>query len=561
MQNNKKIVLFINVVTACAFLLICFSLYNSPICFMDDQGVCTHEGKLTFFQLFGTDKFLFFRPVKNLLFYIFMLDKPWGLIYARIISFAISFCAYLSVKKLLIKLTNSELAGSIAGAFWLLAPTMLSTIAWFSCTNIMVMTLAGTSALLCYIKQKENSSKRILYLLLTCILLFINLVSYEGGIALIPMIFALDFFLYKNSLKDKKTWLNYIYMGITCILYLVVRSIASGGHRALSNDHFGAEVTNIQTSFTSAWFTIHHILLWLFPTNSQYIVGYYSWGDVPTYIIVFCWVTIAGAIIYALLQSKNRPLLSLGISWIFLGFLPMSNILAFKNGPYGDYYLNYASIGIVIIIAYAVKQIEKSSRKNHILYTVLACYMAYLYGTTLSWIPAWQSSIVMIEKTRTVFPKQTNMLYEEVKYYMKTGNKERAEQILNKVNATPQATREAEAYKLWMNGKYQEAFDFLENDEKLHSPASRWSLYFRGYLQGECLNNDTNAILFYKKAINYDTTCDRICMNAIDQLAITYARNGKIPDAIDLWEKLIPISDEPEEIQKKIDFLKKQMQH
>jgi hypothetical protein len=50
-------------------------------------------------------------------------------------------------------------------------------------------------------------------------------------------------------------------------------------------------------------------------------------------------------------------------------------------------------------------------------------------------------------------------------------------------------------------------------------------------------------------------------MNAIDQLAITYARNGKIPDAIDLWEKLIPISDEPEEIQKKIDFLKKQMQH
>jgi len=42
-------------------------------------------------------------------------------------------------------------------------------------------------------------------------------------------------------------------------------------------------------------------------------------------------------------------------------------------------------------------------------------------------------------------------------------------------------------------------------------------------------------------------------MQAMDKLALTYQRNGKISEAIELWEKLLPIIDKPQEIKNKIN--------
>ncbi len=554
MHNNNKIVLYVNFFTICAFLLICIALYNSPLGLLDDQKQILHTKELSFYQLFGLDGLHYFRPVKNLLFYIFMLHKPGTLVYARVLSFIIAFCSYLSVKNLLTKISGSELAASIAGSFWLLAPTMLSSIAWFSCTNLMVMTLSGTSALYFYIKQKEQSEHKRLYFILTSILLFINMICYEGGIALLPMIFAIDFFMFKESFKEKKICIKYLYMGSISVLYISIRYIVFRDHPGFSNANFGSEVTNFQVFFSSAWFTMHHITMWLLPSNSQYIMGNYNWGYIPIYTILLCWLTIALMTIFALMQRNKKPLLSVGISWCLLGFLPMSNLFALRNGPYGDYYLHYASLGIVLIIAYLIKEVQNSSIiKKSIVYIFFGSYMAYLYSTTLLWIPAWQNPIFMIENTLCVFPKQVNMLHKQVNHYMQIGDTARAKEILNTIDTTPKNANEANAYKLLISGKHQEAFDLLVKNAELNPPASRWSLYVMGYLQGECLNNDANAIIFYKKAINYNNICNRICMQAMDKLAVTYERNGKISEAVELWEKLLPITDKPEEIKKKIN--------
>lgn len=142
---------------------------------------------------------------------------------------------------------------------------------------------------------------------------------------------------------------------------------------------------------------------------------------------------------------------------------------------------------------------------------------------------------------------------------MKIGDKQRASEIFGTIKSIDKKAKGAEAYNLWMEGKYQESFDLLEEEEKLTSSTSKWSLYFRGYLQGEFLNNDELAIDFYKRAINYNNNFDDIWQKTIDQLAITYARNGRALDAVELWKSILPFSENPEKIKSKIDFVNKKL--
>jgi len=564
---NRKPVFYIRLFTILAFLVICIILYNCPLSMVDDQGQITYVRNLSLSQMFSNDFFGFFRPVKNILFYIFMLNKPWGMHFARILTFLIALATYISVSKLLSRILKSDLWGSIGGGIWLIAPTLLATIAWFSCTNIMVMVLFGTLCLNMYIKQKDvDSHKRKYLLLLICLLIFLNLVSYEGGVSLLAMIFAIDFFLYPEGFKLKRTWINYLYLVIPLVCYSILRdSVATkAGDSAVKllvpNACFDPSITDVQVVLSSAWFTMHHILLWFLPYGNQYIIGYYSWGDVSIYTIISCWGIIVGAIFFALFKKNKFPKVGLAISWIILGILPVSNLFAFKNGPYGDYYLAYASIGIVLLLCSICQSIATSKVKNYFVAFALGIYVLYLYITNLIWLVAWQRPMVMMERTRTIFPKQINIFFNEVNYYIQNGRSDLAKQVvLEALDSGVEDVKYAVVYNYWLDGKYQEAYDFLETDAQNNKP-NKWSFYFRGYLLSDCLNRADDAIYFYEKAINYNSRKDGTYINSVNNLAFICAQAGSEEKAIELWEDIEPIYHAPAEIKKNIDIARRKIE-
>jgi hypothetical protein len=561
---NRKPVFYVRLLTIVAFIIICIILYNCPLSMVDDQGQITYIKNLSLSQIFLNDFFGFFRPVKNILFLIFMLDKPWGMHFARILTFLIAFATYFSVSKLLSRILKSDLWGSIGGGIWIIAPTLLSTLAWFSCTNIMVMVLFGTLCLNLYIKQKNvDNHKQKYLLLLMCLLIFLNLVSYEGGISILAMLFAIDFFLYPESFKLKRTWINYLYLLIPLICYFLLRvSVSKGaGDSAVKlvvpNTCFESSITDTQVVFSSAWFTMHHILLWFLPYGKQYIIGYYSWGEVSVYSIMICWLVIVGSTLFALFKKNEFPKIGLAISWIILGFLPVSNVFAFRNGPYGDYYLAYASIGIVLLLCSICQSIATSKTKNYIVAFALGIYIIYLYITNLIWLVAWQKPIIMMERTRAVFPKQINIFFNEVNYYIQRDRIDLAKEIvLAALNSGVEDVKYAVAYNYWLDGKYQEAYDFLEADAQNNRP-NKWSFYFRGYLLSECLSRPNDAIYYYEEAIDYNSRKDGTYINAVNNLAFIYAMSGKEAKAIELWEDIESVYHTPDDIRKNIAIAKR----
>ena len=565
-MNTNKIKVITILLTFLAFSVVCFALYNSPLSLFDDDLQVNYIKNISFFKLFLNDSFGFFRPVKNLLFYIFMLDKPWGLHFARIFTFVVAFLTYLTVSELLNKICKSKFVGNIGGAFWLLAPTMLATIAWLSCSNIMIMVLSGTSCILLYIKQKECDFKyKKYYLIAVCLLLFINLISYEGGVALIPMIFALDFFLYPDSFKTKKLWKTYLYLLLPCLLYFLILYYVNHSEKldydslGFNNNNIDSRVTNLQLYFSSAWFAIYHIVQWFVPTNSQYIMGYYAWGDVQVYKIILCWGIIVALSVYAFVNRKKHREISLAVSWILLGIVPMSNLLAFRNGPYGDYYMAYSSLGIALLISVLCKTTSINQICKYAISLLLVGYMLYLYPVTLRWVAAWQYPIIMLQNTRTVFPKQIDLCFAEVNWYIQNGQRDLAKQALDlAIKSGVEDVRFAVAYKLWLNGKYSEAYDFLKEDEKTRKSTS-WTLYFCGYLQDECLNNDDLAIEYYKKSILMSSRKDGTCLNSMNQLAIIYAEQGKVESALEIWVEIEPLSNKREQIRQNIKIAKRQL--
>ncbi len=533
---------------------------------LDDQSQINYVKNLSLAQIFANDFFSFFRPMKNILFLIFMLDRPWGMHFARILTFLIAFATYFSVSKLLSRILKSDLWGSIGGGIWLVAPTLLSTIAWFSCTNIMVMILFGTLSLNLYIKLKDSKDNEKISFLLLSFLIFLTLVSYEGGVSLLAMLFAVDFFLYPDDLKSKRTWFNYLYLIIPLICYFILRvSFVKGTDDSaftllVSNINFSPGITDVQLIFSSAWFAMHHILLWLIPAGHQYIVGYYGWGDVSVYTIIFCWLVIIGSTLFALLKKNKFPVSGLAISWIFLGIIPMSNLFALRSGPYGDYYLGYPSIGIVLLLCSICKNIASTKAKNYLVAFVLGIYVLYLYTTTIIWLAAWQNPILMMERTRTVFPKHINIFFNEVNYYIQKGRKDLAKQIVAMaLNSGVEDVKYAVAYNYWLDDKYQEAYDFLEADAQNNRP-NKWSFYFRGYLLSECLNRPDDAVYYYKKAINYNSRKDSTYINSVNNLAYIYAISGEEAKAIELWEDIESVYHTPDDIRNNIAVAKKALE-
>jgi tetratricopeptide (TPR) repeat protein len=428
----------------------------------------------------------------------------------------------------------------------------------------MVMILFGTLCLNFYIKQKDvDNHKRKYLLLLMCLLIFLTLVSYEGGVSMLAMIFAIDFFLYPKDLKAKRTWINYLYIIIPLICYSILRnSVATGaGDSAVKlvvpNSCFAPSITDVQVVLSSAWFTMHHILLWFIPYGNQYIIGYYSWGDVSIYTIISCWGVIVGATLFALFKKNKFPKVGLAISWIILGILPVSNLFAFRNGPYGDYYLACASIGIILLVCSICQRIVTTKARKYFVAFALGIYVLYLYITTLIWLVAWQTPMVMMERTRAIFPKQINIFFNEVNYYIQNDRIDLAKKVVDEaLNSGVEDVKYAVAYKYWLDGQYQEAYDFLDADAKV-SKSNKWSFYFRGYLLSDCLNRPNDAIGFYEKAISYNSRQDGTYINSVNQLAFIYAQAGNEEKAIELWENIESIHHRPDDIRKNIAIAKR----
>ncbi len=293
--------------------------------------------------LLKADVFGLFRPVKNLLFFAYSKLAPFGLSWCHLVSVLVGCASFHPVLALCRRILGSEDRALLAATIWLFAPTLVSSAAWLSCTNILVMAAFAAWAIALHDSAWDGGRFRASRIPLAVLSMLVALFSYECAIAVVPIVVLFDYCLRPGRVRTRRAMEAYALYAATAILYLVLRGNIGATTAA---EGYIVGTTRLQTILSSPHFFVEHLLLWLWPFGRLFVLGSYQWGDVPVWRLALCWIVLAAAGGWCLRNRRRHAVLSFCLLFFLVGFAPTSNCLGLGNGPLCDWYIGLASIGL-----------------------------------------------------------------------------------------------------------------------------------------------------------------------------------------------------------------------
>lgn len=316
----------------------------------DKLFVADDPGELDFVRSFsvlrlltGYDVFGLFRPVKNALWLIFSRLEPVGVEWCHAFAIAIGILSFFPVRALCRRVSGNDWKAIAAAAIWLLSPTLVSCVAWLTCLNIQAMVAFAALAIVFHDKAWDGGSFRPSRTAAACVFLFLALVSYECAVAVAPILLAFDWILRSERLRGRRARIPHAFYWAVVFLYLLLRHFA--GAKGMASGRW-IEATRGQLIVSSPWFAMQHLASWFWPFGRFSVGGSYVWGEVSPAVLAACAVTGVAVLALAFAIRKRRPALSFSVLFAVFALAPVCNCLGFGNGPYGDYYLALASVGL-----------------------------------------------------------------------------------------------------------------------------------------------------------------------------------------------------------------------
>lgn len=375
---------------------------EGELMFDDEQQLNHVSGFSSITDTFTVDCFGFFRPVKNLVFYVWTQTLPdnyqaWrisaAIAYVGLIPLAYGFFGLFFKKNDWLRL--------LATAFWVSLPATTTVVSWISSTNII---LGGYGFFLYFILyEKAQKAQQLGKLELAYSWLFGALLSfafacfsYEAAMAAPFLLIFKDFVRSSEPLKDKRTWMFFFLSLTTLALYFLLRK----HHGSVTNIPELATIhtqSDIWVSLSSGWFYLIHAIRGLFPFGQQGILIVFNPEEHKLLVIT---VAVAVIILVAvLLKSRaKKPLLFLGLGWYGLALFPMANVIPLRNGPICDYYLFLPGIGLALFVAWMVQTTLKTKMRNLAISLSIIWIIGFLL-TTFSWSYNWKSKMTLAEET------------------------------------------------------------------------------------------------------------------------------------------------------------------
>ncbi|MEI8241665.1 MAG: bacterial transcriptional activator domain-containing protein [bacterium] len=531
-----------------AYVLIAWQAIHAPLVVGDDTAEMAYlRSRPSISSLLQMDCFFFFRPVKNLLFLGFDALLPLGMAASRLLAVAIGLASAAAVYALFRRLLPSALAGLSAIACWLLAPTLLSCTAWLSCVNIQVMAGFAAVAILLWLAAQEAAGRlRQRCLAGSWMATLLAVLCYEGAVCLPVVILLIDFYLYPDRLCGGRAWRTYLVPVSAVILYLLLRTVRTTAAHQIFSPNFG-ELADGQICAAAPWFFFQHLSIWLWPFNRQAILGGYVPGQASLLALGCAW---AGGLVLAagcLLLRRRLPFAALGVAWCLTAFLPMSNILAFRNGPYGDYYLALASMGLALAFGWGIGMLTGRGRRARgalLVLAALAVWRLAAAGESFAWARAWNDPEEIARRTLQTFPRAFSVINECARFRYRAGAYDECQALTDRALAISPRSREAHELRALVAARHgNAALAQRELDRVMeYGGADRsWSWYFQGFLLDEHRGDTNGAVRCYRQAIAKRAGWSPDVLDAMTALAYHAIHRGERGEAIALWEQVVQI--------------------
>ena len=501
--------------------------------------------------LTGQDAFGYFRPVKNLLWLLFSELAPLGVEWFHIVAIAFGVLSFFPVLSLCLRITDSVWKALAAASIWLLSPTLVSSAAWLSGLNIQVMAAFAALSLVFHDKAWDGGSFHPSRVALAGGFLFLALVSYECAIAVVPVLLLFDFILRPGRLAEARARTAHATYWTIAAVYLVLRTAASS---RTETQGLWAQADRWQLVISSPWFTLQHFSSWFWPFGRFTVLGGYRWGDISFWTLAGCSAFGLLALVGAVLLRRKTPALSFCILFSIASFAPVSNCLGTGNGPYGDYYLTLASVGLAagcVEIASLLSEIRGKCR-------IAAWLVVFLFVLTriaaaaesARWARLWSDGIAAHEESCRNFP---DWVSNKVFVLGTLSNEGRFREALDlceiiEKELSPESPMMSQVLRI----RALHALIVEKNAEKALSLLDRCALlsktevesklvhYYRGCVFEDLTGNEQSAESEYEAALQGRLGVDLV--PCADRFARLKAIRGERLEAIALWERAIVLA-------------------
>lgn len=512
----------------------------------DSQALQFVESARSFRNLFCSDAFGLFRPVKNCLWVAISFLSQMGIEWCHLAAIAIGAISFFPVLALFRRILDSEPKAILAAALWLLSPTLVSSVAWLSCLNIQLMAIFAALAMTCHDSAWDTGVLRPSRICFACLFLFLSLVSYECAVAAVPLLFFFDLLLRPWRFKEKTTWTVHATYWFVFSLYLILRT-ASASRTTMTGAW--ADATRWQLIVSSPLFAIQHFSTWFWPFGRFSVFGGYRWGDVSILTLAACWCLGALILVVLVFSWKRRPLFAFSLLFAVIGFAPTSNCLGFGNGPYGDYYMTLASIGIAAGCVDAVGMLMEvkgtakiAARAVIVIFAasrIAACFEAS------HWARLWSNGELAFAESVHNHPNYVSHKLSFANYLMDEGRYAEALELARQIEAelasdSPKMVAVHLVRALYAINIAKDAtlaFASLESCRKANNPEvpDRMIDFYEGCVYEDLLDNPDLARRRYEQALS--SGVDFMLVPCADRLARILAMDGELQSAISLWEQ------------------------
>ena len=513
----------------------------------DDPGELDFVRSFSVLRLLtGYDTFGLFRPVKNALWLVFSRLEPFGVEWCHVFAIAVGIFSFFPVRALCRRVFGNDWKALAAASIWLLSPTLVSCVAWLSGLNIQAMVAFAALTIVFHDKAWDGGASRPSRTAVACVLLFLALVSYECAVAVAPILLAFDWILRPERLRNRRAWIPHAFYWAVVLLYLLLRHFA--GAKGVAGGRW-IEATRGQLIVSSPWFAMQHLASWFWPFGRFSVGGSYVWGEVSPAVLAACAVAGVAVLALAFAIRKRRPALSFSVLFAVLALAPVCNCLGFGNGPYGDYYLALASVGLAagsVEIAWWLAEARGRWRIPALsAVAAFALVRAAAVPEAARWAHLWtRYDLAYAEATRN-FPDSLQNLSGALLDLMNEGHWDELLSVGNRIEAKvgPDSSRMEGVYftrfshALVVEKNRDNAVEMLNHFAAVTNPDKTEKLvcFHRGRIFEDLDNDKENAERYYSEALG--DHWDAELVDCADRLARLKALRGERDEAIALWEK------------------------
>lgn len=528
--------------------------------FLDDISELQHVSTFSSLKdIFSPDTFGLQRPIKNLIFMIVSQTGNRAVIVAHSILLVLYiiaiFVAFLWFRLWL----GNTIWAVVATGVWSLAPTILSTVTWLSCANIIISTTCTLAGLICweYAQQKNKQfpgGKSYLYWFISIIFYTCAFSAYEAVI-IFPVLVVIQDMIIRQRPLSLKLFALYSILGLVTIAMLIVR----GKPSPLDNSSIIGITHSWQLSFSSAFITLDHIAKWLWPFGKQEIFGTFIWGKSPLlWELAAAWGLFITIITFSLYFVRRHPMIAAGILWSIVALIPMCNFLPVWSGPFSDYYLTLSSIGLTFAVVSLIKNLlnfsqqdndsisyfkeRLLSRRKIAFYAALILAAIRLASTVLifDWVKAWNDHTLLLLRSIQARPYAFQAKVRLARRIMLNNKLTEAEVLAEETlvdnetfafpyNVLGDINLRRGLYKT-AEQKYKKVIELDRNNI--------YAYFALAYLYDNYLNNQSLAEYYYRVVINTELN-NPYRENAYSNLAAILGAAGKYDQAIDLLKQAI----------------------